>query len=256
MDHAGPIARTVEDLAILLEGIVSPLHQMAWRAAHPSVPSSAMGFAVWSGSARSPASPFPLPDAVHLGRLRGLFADRSEPAALAVFETALDRISASGAQVSDVALPAEFDDVLACHRVIITFEAALQHRPLFAKHAGDYLPCIRGLIEEGMSVTPDEYARCKLHPEALTRDVAAAIAGVDVLVCPATVGPAPARDTTGDPAFNAPWSYTGLPSVSFPVGLSPDGLPLSMQLVGRPHDEATLFGVAQWCERQVHPASS
>ena len=74
---------------------------------------------------------------------------------------------------------------------------------------------------------------------------------VDVLVCPAAVGPAPAAETTGDPAFNSPWSYTGLPTVSFPMGLSAEGLPLAMQLVGRPYDEPTLFGVGQWCEAAV-----
>ena len=62
-------------------------------------------------------------------------------------------------------------------------------------------------------------------------------------------GIAPGRETTGDPSFNAPWSYTGQPTLSFPIGLSPDGLPLSFQLVGRPSDDASLFGVAAWCER-------
>jgi aspartyl-tRNA(Asn)/glutamyl-tRNA(Gln) amidotransferase subunit A len=74
---------------------------------------------------------------------------------------------------------------------------------------------------------------------------------VTALLCPATTSPAPAADTTGDPAFNSPWSLTGLPVVSFPVGKSPDGLPLSIQLVGGRHAEAELFPVALWCEEKV-----
>jgi len=81
--------------------------------------------------------------------------------------------------------------------------------------------------------------------------MAAAFRGADVLACPATIGPAPTLETTGSPAFNSCWSYTGLPVVSFPIGLSSDGLPLAMQLIGRAHDEATLFAVAEWCERQL-----
>jgi aspartyl-tRNA(Asn)/glutamyl-tRNA(Gln) amidotransferase subunit A len=70
-----------------------------------------------------------------------------------------------------------------------------------------------------------------------------------VLLCPATSGPAPDKGTTGDPAFNSPWSYTGLPTVSFPVGLSDDGLPLAIQLVGNHLHEKNLFQTAAWCEK-------
>ena len=67
-------------------------------------------------------------------------------------------------------------------------------------------------------------------------------------LCPAATGPAPTADTTGDPAFNSPWSYTGLPTVSIPTGLSPDGLPLALQLVGQAEDEGKLLEAAAWCE--------
>jgi aspartyl-tRNA(Asn)/glutamyl-tRNA(Gln) amidotransferase subunit A len=71
---------------------------------------------------------------------------------------------------------------------------------------------------------------------------------VDALLTPATTGPAPDAATTGDPAFNSPWSYTGLPTVSFPAGWSADGLPLAIQLAGPAWSEADLLAVAAWCE--------
>jgi aspartyl-tRNA(Asn)/glutamyl-tRNA(Gln) amidotransferase subunit A len=74
---------------------------------------------------------------------------------------------------------------------------------------------------------------------------------VEVLLAPATTGPAPDKSTTGDPAFNSPWSYTGLPVVSLPAGKTPDGLPLSIQLIGRPFAERELFTTARWCERAL-----
>ncbi len=180
--------------------------------------------------------------------MRGLFADRAEPASLTVFENALERLAGSGAAVQEIALPKAFDEVLDCHRVIITFEAAGHHRQLFAEHAGDYLPRILELIEEGLQVPVEKYKRCREHKARLLGEVVSAMNDVDVLICPATVGPAPSVETTGDPSFNAPWSYTGQPTISFPVGLSPDGLPLSFQLVGRLNDERGLFTVAAWCE--------
>jgi aspartyl-tRNA(Asn)/glutamyl-tRNA(Gln) amidotransferase subunit A len=222
LDHAGPIARSVADLALLLEVIAE----------------QPIGY----------PTPF---DPPRLGRLRGMFSERAEEASLVVFEQALVRLASAGATVCDATLPAAFDNVLDCHRVLMTVELAALHEPLLLAHRHDYLPCVRGLIEEGREVPATRYARTKQHQAQLCRDMSEAFRGVDVLVCQATIGPAPTLETTGSPAFNSCWSYTGLPVVSFPIGLSPDGLPLAMQLVGRAHDEATLFAVAEWCERQL-----
>ena len=80
------------------------------------------------------------------------------------------------------------------------------------------------LLEEGLACPAPEYARCKEHQRPLKTDMLACFDGVDVLLTPATTGPAPDAATTGDPAFNSPWSYTGLPTVSFPGGLEPGGV--------------------------------
>ena len=68
---------------------------------------------------------------------------------------------------------------------------------------------------------------------------------------PTTTGVAPDCSTTGDPIFNSPWSYTGSPTVSSPIALSREGLPLAMQLVGKWFGEAELFQAARWCERVI-----
>jgi aspartyl-tRNA(Asn)/glutamyl-tRNA(Gln) amidotransferase subunit A len=80
--------------------------------------------------------------------------------------------------------------------------------------------------------------------------VLACFDGVDALLCPAITSPAPPADTTGNPAFQSPWSYTGLPTISLPHGWC-EGLPLAFQLVGRPWSEETLFPTAAWCESVV-----
>lgn len=221
-DHPGPIARSVHDLAILL-GVI--------------------------GGKRIPTALPAKPP--RLGRLRGMFVERAEPASLAVFEAAVARLTAAGARVSEATLPPAFNTVLDSHRTIMTAEMAAQHEQALSERGSDYLPCVRGLIEEGLQVSAIQYVRAKQHQAALCRDMAAAFEGSDVLACPATIGPAPTQETTGNPAFNSCWSYTGLPTVSFPIGLAPDGLPLSIQLVGRAHDEATLFATARWCEGEL-----
>jgi aspartyl-tRNA(Asn)/glutamyl-tRNA(Gln) amidotransferase subunit A len=75
-----------------------------------------------------------------------------------------------------------------------------------------------------------------------------------VLVTPATTSPAPDAETTGNPAFNSPWSYTGVPTISIPTGQFVDGLPLAIQLVlGNRYGthDAALFLAAAWCERAL-----
>src|SRR5262249_17364986 len=94
-------------------------------------------------------------------------------------------------------------------------------------------------------------ARTKEHQARLKRELRGCFEGVDVLLTPATRGPAPDAATTGDPAFNSPWSYTGLPTVSVPAGWSAGGLPLAIQLVGARGGGARVLAAAAWCEQVV-----
>ena len=77
---------------------------------------------------------------------------------------------------------------------------------------------------------------------------ARSLARYDALVMPSALGPAPDRSTTGDAAFNGPWTGLGLPSVSVPTGLAAEGLPLGTQLIGGPFEEARLLTAARWVE--------
>jgi aspartyl-tRNA(Asn)/glutamyl-tRNA(Gln) amidotransferase subunit A len=130
----------------------------------------------------------------------------------------------------------------------MTVEAAAFHEPRLRKHPEDYGPWIRTLLEDGLSCPAAEYARTKDHQKQLTAEMLGCFEGLDALLAPATTGAAPVADSTGDPAFNSPWSYTGLPAVSFPAAWSPERLPLAVQLVGRPWGEAGLFAASAWCE--------
>lgn len=234
MDHPGPMAGCVLDLAILLQIIAG----------------------------RDPRDPHssdrPVPDYVQtirantapprLGRLRGLFEDRAEPPMRALLEDVAKLLRQQGAQIVDVALPASFSEVVSRHRTIMAVEAAAYHQPRLEKWPQDYGPKITSLLQEGLATPAPEYARCKEHQRQLTQEMGVCFSDVDALLMPATTGPAPDAATTGDPAFNAPWSYTGLPTVNLPAGWSTDGLSLGIQLVGPHWSEAELLAAAAWCE--------
>jgi aspartyl-tRNA(Asn)/glutamyl-tRNA(Gln) amidotransferase subunit A len=221
MDHPGPMARCVRDLEILLRAL-------------------ALGkppFAI-----RNPQSP-PV-----LGRLRGLFESKADTVVTKMMDEVTEKLRARGATVVDVNLPASFAEVLPRHRTVMAVEAAVFHQERLRRHPEDYGPCIRSLLEEGLKCPAPEYAHCKRHQQQLRREMEDCFAGVEALLTPATTDPAPDAGSTGDPAFNSPWSYTGFPTISFPAGRGPDGLPLAIQLVGRPWGEHELFPVALWCE--------
>jgi Asp-tRNA(Asn)/Glu-tRNA(Gln) amidotransferase A subunit family amidase len=76
---------------------------------------------------------------------------------------------------------------------------------------------------------------------------------VDCLLAPAATGPAP-RDltTTGDASFNSPSSFSGLPAITVPSGLSAAGLPLAIQLMGPAFAEDRLLAAARWCEATLN----
>jgi aspartyl-tRNA(Asn)/glutamyl-tRNA(Gln) amidotransferase subunit A len=227
MDHVGAMASCVRDLSILFETIAD--ERDARTKVHVPIFTS----------------PMPAPSLAWIG---GLFASRAAPAMRECFEGALRRLRAAGPEIPESPLPAAFAPILERHRTVMAVEAAAYHEPRLRRHPEDYGPCITSLLKEGLATPAPEFARVKEHQERLTHELRYYFfPNTTVLLCPATTGAAPAADTTGDPAFNSPWSYTGLPTVSIPMGLSPDGMPLALQLVGQYLEEATLLEAAAWC---------
>lgn len=227
MDHPGPLARCVRDLAILLQCIFDAKYYEA-----PDV------LAALEGEIEPPP----------LYRVRGLFEDRAEPVVRRMMDEVTRELRDRGCEVQETALPASFSGVIEKHRIVMAVEGAQFHERRLRKHREDYGPNITKLLEEGLACPATEYARAKEHQERLGSDMKQLLLPNKILLCPATTGPAPDKATTGDPAFNSPWSYSGLPTISFPVGLSDDGLPLAIQLVGDNFYVDRLFQAALWCE--------
>jgi aspartyl-tRNA(Asn)/glutamyl-tRNA(Gln) amidotransferase subunit A len=237
MDHPGPMARCVRDLAIMLQAIAGPDGvdpECSWQPTPDYM-------AALEEPRESPT----------LGRLRGLFHDRAEPAMRELMDRVCDTLRERDAGIADLALPAGFSDVIARHRTVMAVEAAQFHEQRLRRHPEDYSPNITALLREGLATSAPEYARTKEHQRQLTAEMRSCFQDVDALICPATTDPAPDARTTGDPAFNSPWSYTGLPSVSFPAGWTKDGLPLCVQLIGYWGQEAELLQTAAWCEERL-----
>ena len=224
LDHPGPMARTVWDVAALLRAI--------WPKADPPLPDSS----------RPP----------RLGFVETFYMERADDAVRAVVGAAVARLTGQGAAIEPLRLPIDFQEVLDRHWQIMAVEAAAYHRRQFAAQRPSYGPMIARLLDEGLQISAVDYAAALAHQRAFRREAADLLGPYDALLMPATDSPAPPRlDTTGPRDFQAPWSYAGLPVVSFPCGLAADGMPVALQLVQRHNRESSLLETARWCERAL-----
>ncbi len=224
LDHIGPLARSVEDAALVL-GVM---------AGRPLVP-----------------EPLVTP---RLAVARELF-DRAEPELRAHLEGVVQRLVKAGARVEEVRLPPSFADLADAALATLEVEAATFHAPTFAKHAADYGPGLAVLVARGLKRPGTEYVAADRARGRFRLEVSPLLARYDALLSPTAPAPAPAGLTwTGDASLCQPWSTIGTPSVSLPSGVSAAGLPLALQLVQAHGADPRLLGAAAWCERALGPA--
>ncbi|MFN8535085.1 MAG: amidase [Dehalococcoidia bacterium] len=160
-------------------------------------------------------------------------------------------LEAAGAMLVPVVLPVA--QMFAAQRVIMWTEAAAVHRDLTKFAEGLPTPMLRDNLRIGSLIPGDFYLRADRLRRRHRLAVADAMRGLDALALPSTTTPAGAPATTGDRLLLAPWSLLGTPAISIPSGLSAEGLPLGLQLVGRRGADGDLLRVAAWAERRLQP---
>ena len=221
MDHAGPIARSVADVA-LLEGVLA-------------------------GTVIQPVSI----DRPTLAVSQELL-DAATPALRAHLEAMIMQLADAGATIVEVALPRPFAEVVAATRLVLEAEAAAFHESMFASHAAEYGPGIAELITAGLARKASELVHAERVRVAFRQEMTPLLDAVDALLSPVAPGPVPHRtEGTGDFSLCAPWSLIGVPSISIPSGLDEAGLPFATQLVGGQSRLGRLLGVAAWMERVI-----
>jgi Asp-tRNA(Asn)/Glu-tRNA(Gln) amidotransferase A subunit family amidase len=242
MDHVGVMANCVRDLAILFEVIAGPDFRRGFT---------------FGGNATTPDCQSAIarvnqtndqPDLCILG---GLFKELISSSAMSAYTKLTDSLSEALSFLDVVTPPVGFTDVLNMHRVIMGVEAAAYHSARLRRHPDDYPPKIRGLIEDGWRSTAIAYHSAQRLQFELADQCNKALNSHRFFVTPATIDVPPDMTTTGDPAFNSPWSFTGQPTISLPYSWSDDGLPFAVQLAGSAMCEDDLFTAAAWLETHI-----
>lgn len=246
LDHVGPMTRTVEDAALLLEGI----------AGHDPADSTSVRRTVPAYTRELEAGVRGL----RLGVPREYFWEALPPEVETVVRAGIERLRAGGAEIREVSLP-WMDLASAAQAVILRAEATAYHSRWLRTRSDEYGPKIRLRLLEGVFLTATDYLDAQRARRFVRRELLRVLAGVDALLTPAVPVPAPrigepqmtAGGVTAPPAYfmvrnTALFNLTGLPALSVPCGRV-EGLPVGLQIAGRPWEEALLLRVGQALER-------
>ncbi len=183
-----------------------------------------------------------------LGVPVGPYLDRAGPRAREAFARQLELLTARGLTVRRLDLLPDFDELERQTQTINRFELAATHADWFARFGGLYRPETVAGIRHGRTVDPADRAAALRAREVFRERLAEQRrrAGVDLLLAPSATGPAPfGLDSTGSAVMSLPWSFAGLPALSLPAGVTAQGLPLGLQVIGEAGaDERLLAGAA------------
>jgi Asp-tRNA(Asn)/Glu-tRNA(Gln) amidotransferase A subunit family amidase len=165
----------------------------------------------------------------------------------AVEETAA-RLGRAGAIVSEVEPGPELADLFEAQKTIMAVEIARSFAALRRERGALLSASFREVVDSGAATPPERYqAMLALAERARGGLLRAFFGGADALLTPSAPGEAPAGlESTGDPAFCRIWTLLHLPCVNVPGASGPRGLPIGVQLVGRPGGDAELLATSEW----------
>ncbi|GHD51374.1 glutamyl-tRNA amidotransferase subunit A [Thalassobaculum fulvum] len=236
LDTAGVFAGSVAGAALLAETL------FGCDPGDPATrPAPAPGLAAVAGS-EPPVRP-------SLAFVRQPAWDTADPDIHAGFA---ELLAALGDACDEAELPPAFAEAgPLCELVQLAEMAKSYHR--YRQRAGDRLsPELVDAIDRGRRILAHDYLAARDWPGVLTASLEAVFERYDAILTPAASGPAPpGLDSTGSPAFNALWSFCGLPAVTVPLLQSYGGLPIGVQLVGRHGDDGRLLRTARWLAAAV-----
>ena len=242
LDHVGPMTRSVRDNALLLQLLAG--HD-------PEDPGSA--------DVEVPDYAADLERGVkglEIGLIRHFYAEdmQADPEQAQAIETAADVLRRLGASVREIRL-VSLQEYATCSRIIIRCEAFAVHRRWLQQRPGDYGALARQRILDGATVSAADYIDALRLRGRLTRRTLEAFAGIDAALTvsgmdpPCPIDDAEACARMYPRQARQPFNVTGQPAIAIPAGFTASGLPLSLQLVGHPWQEATLYRIAHAYER-------
>lgn len=243
LDHAGALTRTVADTAMVLQVLAG------YDAADPACQAQ------------------PVPDyarvlnrcvkGMTIGVCRNHFFDNLQEDVERSVEDAIADLAQAGAKIRELNIPLLEYGLGAIFAIELSSSTAYHDASLQAGRVAHFQPDVRMLVEMGRLVTGPDYLKAEQYRTALMEAYRKVFESVDVIIGPTTPITAWKRgewtvQVAGKPEsvlaaswrFTYPYNLTGLPAISLPCGFDRDGLPIGLQIAGRPFDEAAVLRVA------------
>jgi aspartyl-tRNA(Asn)/glutamyl-tRNA(Gln) amidotransferase subunit A len=251
LDHAGPMARSVEDCALLLQ-IIAGYDKSDPASASVAVPDFRGSLKNGIGSLRIGV---PRADWFHENKGVDLQTE-------AVFNDALKILKSLGAHIVDIGGQA-FSLARKANQTILIAEAYAYHEKRLQEAPKKFGSSVRRRLLEGAFLSAADYITALRARAVLNEQIASFFAQVDCFATPTQARPPDAfegydpNEQNQRPNFTNPFNLTGLPAISVPCGFTPDNLPIGLQIIAPPFEEATCFRVAyayeqatSWHERR------
>jgi Asp-tRNA(Asn)/Glu-tRNA(Gln) amidotransferase A subunit family amidase len=233
LDHIGPITRGVEDAALAFEAMAGLVPHSMLRA-------------------------MDMPPRLMLPRK--FFYDALEDQVASTVEHALGRLRKAGALVGEVDVPG-IELAPGIQLITLNSEAGQANSELLLKHADKLGDDVRVRLETGQFYLAMDYIKAQRLRNQVRQSMIASFGNADVMVIPAmpvlppkngtrtmTLGGKTVHVAPTLTRFTSPINFCGFPALSMPVGKAANGLPVNIQIVGRPGADTTVLSVARWCE--------
>jgi Asp-tRNA(Asn)/Glu-tRNA(Gln) amidotransferase A subunit family amidase len=238
LDHVGPFARNVQDLALIMETL----------AGHDPEDEDTRAIAV-PPYQKAASEDFPLEPRIAF--VRTPIWDKADDMTREAFEKFASDL---GDACVELELPADYAGAWDAIRTIMLVDMGHRFGPVADKHGEAVSKVMRDLIEDGRKVTAMQYVAALDLRRELAERLNEMFSQFNAIMTPAAPGVAPAgHESTGNPAFNSLWTLVGLPAMALPLLEGESGMPLGVQLVGAGNEDFRLFRTAKWMTEKVAP---
>src|SRR5436190_7498124 len=247
LDTVGPLARTVEDCALLL-GLMAGADPEDLTASSVPVPDY---MAATAASIKG----------LKVGVPTSFYVDDLDPEVARILDETMAVLKREGADIVKVELPDQ-RQLSSASQLVLAVEAAAFHKRWLIERPQDYGPQVLMRLQNGLAIPGVTYLEALRWRGAALAAHIAATAGVDAVIAPVAPVPAPTlaeSDVRNAPnaesviqrltRFTRPVNYLGLPALAIPCGFTAAGVPVGMQLIGRSFDEAMLLRIGAAVQR-------
>jgi aspartyl-tRNA(Asn)/glutamyl-tRNA(Gln) amidotransferase subunit A len=247
LDHAGPITRSVEDAAVLLT-VMAGRDELDPTSSDLSVPDYVESLDDELAGTR-------------IGIPTNYFYEQCDKEVHSAVRKSIDLLAALGCKIVEFEFP-RLQEIMAAYTTLDSCEASAYHERSIAERARDFQPDVRLLLEQGLFIPATYYIQALRIRAAVYRDVLSVFRQFDVIVTPSEPIVAPEigqqsirigdREESVDSAivrYLAPFNLTGLPALSILCGVSGNGLPIGMQVIGKAFEEEKVLRVGRAYEQ-------